>query len=73
VQYVVDGLPLYDNRSPAFGQSVNVEEYDSLNIRTAGYPAEFGLKLGGVIETASDQDMRAGTARFRFLPGWQFQ
>jgi len=60
VQYVVDGVPLYDNRSPAFGQSVNVEEYDSLNIRTAGYPAEFGLKLGGVIETASDQDMRAG-------------
>jgi hypothetical protein len=60
VQFVVDGVPLYDNRSPAFGQSVNVEEFESLNIRTAGYPAEFGLKLGGVIETASNQDMRAG-------------
>jgi hypothetical protein len=60
VQYVVDGVPLYDNRSPAFGQSVNVEEFESLNIRTAGYPAEFGLKLGGVIETASSPDMRAG-------------
>src|SRR6516162_5133098 len=60
VQYVVDGVPLYDNRSPAFGQSVNVEEFESLNIRTAGYPAEFGLKLGGVIETASNPDMRAG-------------
>src|SRR5437667_3452553 len=60
VQYVVDGVPLYDNRSPAFAQSINVEEFESLNVRTAGYPAEFGLKLGGVIETASDQDMREG-------------
>ncbi len=60
VQYVVDGVPLYDNRSPAFAQSVNVEEFESLNVRTAGYPAEFGLKLGGVIETASDPNMRPG-------------
>jgi len=49
VQYVVDGVPLYDNRSPAFAQSFNIEEFQSLNVRTAGYPAEFGLKLGGVI------------------------
>src|SRR5262245_15744994 len=60
VQYVIDGVPLYDNRSPAFAQSVNVEEFDSLNVRTSGYPAEFGLKLGGVIETASDQDSHQG-------------
>jgi hypothetical protein len=60
VQYVVDGVPLYDNRSPAFAQSINVEEFESLNVRTGGYPAEFGLKLGGVIETASDQDVHEG-------------
>jgi hypothetical protein len=60
VQYVIDGVPLYDNRSPAFAQSVNVEEFESLNVRTAGYPAEFGLKLGGVIETSTSQDARAG-------------
>ena len=60
VQYIVDGVPLYDNRSPAFAQSLNIDEFDSLNVRTAGYPAEFGLKLGGVIETASDQDGRTG-------------
>jgi len=68
VQYVVDGVPLYDNRSPAFGQSVNIEEFESLNVRTSGYPAEFGLKLGGVIETASDQDFHPGlhgTASFQ--------
>jgi hypothetical protein len=60
VQYVVDGVPLYDNRSPAFGQAVNIEEFQSLNVRTAGYPAEFGLKLGGVIEAAGDQDGHPG-------------
>ena len=68
VQYVVDGVPLYDNRSPAFAQSNNIEEFQSLNVRTAAYPAEFGLKLGGVIETASDQDSHAGlhgTASFQ--------
>lgn len=60
VQYVVDGVPLYDNRSPAFAQSVDLEEFQSLNVRTAGYPAEFGLKLGGVIETAGQQETRLG-------------
>ena len=60
VQYIVDGVPLYDNRSPAFAQSINIDEFESLNVRTSGYPAEFGLKLGGVIETASDQDVRPG-------------
>lgn len=50
VQYVVDGLPYYDNRSPAFAQSLGIDEFQSLNVLTAGYPAEFGRKLGGVIE-----------------------
>jgi hypothetical protein len=60
VQYIVDGVPLYDNRSPAFAQSLNIDEFESLNVRTSGYPAEFGLKLGGVIETTSDQDTHPG-------------
>src|SRR5205814_8615019 len=60
VQYIVDGVPLYDNTSPAFAQSLNIDEFDSLNVRTAGYPAEFGLKLDGVIDTASDQDVHPG-------------
>jgi hypothetical protein len=60
VQYIVDGVPLYDNRSPAFAQSLNIDEYESLNVRTSGYPAEFGLKLGGVIETTRDQDTHPG-------------
>jgi len=60
VQYVVNGIPLYDNRSPAFAQSLEAGEFRSVNVRTAGIPAEFGRKLGGVIELSTQQDGRAG-------------
>ena len=73
VQYIVDGVPLYDNRSPAFAQSINIDEFESLNVRTAGYPAEFGLKLGGVIETASDEDIHPGLHGAASLQDGSFQ
>ena len=60
VQYVIDGIPLRDNRSPAFAQSLGVEEFDSIALRTGGYPAEFGNKLGGVIEVNTVRDVREG-------------
>ncbi len=60
VQYVVDGIPLRDNRSPAFAQSLGVEEFESMTLRTAGYPAEFGGKLGAVIEVSTARDPRQG-------------
>ena len=49
VQYVIDGIPIFDNRSPAYAQSLGVEEFESINVRTGNYPAEYGRKLGGVI------------------------
>src|SRR5713226_9034128 len=72
VQYVVDGIPLYDNRSPAFAQSLGVEEFESMNVRTAGYPAEFGRKLGGVIEVATERDARRGLHGKAILEGGSF-
>src|SRR5712691_3345611 len=60
VQYVVDGIPLYDNRSPAFSQSLGVDEFDSMNVRTAGFPAEFGRSLGGVVELNTNHDAVPG-------------
>lgn len=60
VQYVIDGLPLFDNRSPAFAQSLGVEEFESMKIITGGYPAEYGRKLGGVIEVTTERDPRPG-------------
>ncbi|HEY4903341.1 MAG TPA: carboxypeptidase-like regulatory domain-containing protein, partial [Candidatus Sulfotelmatobacter sp.] len=49
-QFVVDGIPLTDNRSPSFGPEVEADDAESLKIYTAGIPAEFGRKMGGVIE-----------------------
>jgi hypothetical protein len=60
VQYVVDGIPLRDNRSPAFAQLFGVHEFDAVSVRTGGYPAEFGGKLGGVVEVNTARDLRRG-------------
>jgi hypothetical protein len=49
-QFVIDGIPLTDNRSPSFGPEIEADGLDSLSIYTAGYPAEFGRKMGGVID-----------------------
>ena len=49
-QFVVDGIPLTDNRSPSFGPEIEADEVDSLTIYTAGIPAEYGRKMGGVVE-----------------------
>lgn len=50
-QFIVDGIPLTDNRSPSFGpESADGDDVESLKIYTAGIPAEYGRKMGGVIE-----------------------
>jgi hypothetical protein len=49
-QFVVDGIPLTDNRSPSFGPEVEADDAESITIYTAGVPAEFGRKMGGVVE-----------------------
>src|SRR5207237_7877125 len=59
-QYVVDGLPLTDNRSPSFAPELDADSVHSLNILTAGYPAEYGRKLGGVIEVVTEAASREG-------------
>ena len=59
-QYVVDGLPLTDNRSPAFAPPLGAESVRSLAILTGGYPAEYGRKLGGVIEVVTGAGGRQG-------------
>jgi hypothetical protein len=49
-QFIVDGIPLTDNRSPSFGPEIQADDVQSLNIYTAGIPAEYGRKMGGVVE-----------------------
>jgi hypothetical protein len=59
-QFVVDGIPLTDNRSPSFGPEVEADDVDSLSVYTAGIPAEFGRKMGGVVEVNTLKDAQAG-------------
>ena len=48
-QYVIDGMPLYDNRSIGFAPAFENSEFEAVNVITAGIPAEYGRRLGGVI------------------------
>jgi hypothetical protein len=59
-QFVVDGIPLQDNRSPSFGPELEANDLDSMAIYTAGIPAEYGRKMGGVIELNTMRDTTPG-------------
>jgi outer membrane cobalamin receptor len=59
-QYVIDGLPLTDNRSPAFAPELDPDEVHSMKVLTGGYPAEYGRKLGGVIEVVTASGIQRG-------------
>jgi hypothetical protein len=60
VQFVVDGLPLTQNRSPAFAPSFDAGGVESLRVLTASFPAEYGRKLGGIVEVTTKKDFQAG-------------
>jgi outer membrane cobalamin receptor len=60
VQYVIDGLPVTDNRSPAFAPELDADEVHAMTILTGGYPAEYGRKLGGVLEVVTAANPRQG-------------
>ena len=60
VQYVVDGLPLTQNRSPAFAPSFDADDVESLRVLTASFPPEYGRKLGGIVEVTTEKDVPAG-------------
>jgi hypothetical protein len=59
-QFVVDGIPLTDNRSPSFGPAIDADDIQSLSIYTGGIPAEYGRKMGGIVEVNTLQDSQPG-------------
>ncbi len=52
-QWVIDGFPLTDNRSVAFAVPPALDGAQSITALTSGYPAEYGRKLGGVVNVVS--------------------
>src|SRR5271156_6215092 len=71
-QFVVDGIPLTDNRSPSFGPEIGADDVDSLSIYTAGFPAEYGRKMGGVVEVNTLRDSQPGFHGQVVLSGGSF-
>ena len=71
-QFVVDGIPLTDNRSPSFGPEIEADDVESMSIYTAGIPAEYGRKMGGVVEINTLQDLQPGFHGQVVLSGGSF-
>ncbi len=59
-QFVVDGFPLQENRSPAFLRPVGADQVESMKTYASGIPAEFGNKLGGVVEINTTRNTSPG-------------
>ena len=57
---MVDGLPLTENRSPAFAPPFESSDAESMRVMTADFPAEYGRKLGGVVEITSPKNAPVG-------------
>jgi hypothetical protein len=71
-QFVVDGIPLTDNRSPSLGPEIEADDVESMSIYTAGIPAEFGRKMGGVVEINTLKDAQEGFHGQVVLSGGSF-
>jgi len=71
-QYVVDGLPVLNNRSPAFSPSDDLDDVQSVKTYTSGIPPEFGRKIGGVVETVTDRNPARGVHGTAILGGGSF-
>ncbi|HET9099071.1 MAG TPA: TonB-dependent receptor [Acidobacteriaceae bacterium] len=59
-QFVINGIPLTDNRSPSFGPEIEANDLSSMSVYTAGFPAEYGRKMGGVVELNTIRDTNPG-------------
>ncbi len=71
-QFVVDGVPLTDNRSPSSGPEIEADDVEALTIYTAGIPAEYGRKMGGIIEVDTSKDDHPGLHGKAVLSGGSF-
>jgi hypothetical protein len=57
---VVDGVPMDENRSPGFAPEIPDGEISQMTVMTGNYPAEYGRKLGGIVEVVTARDQQQG-------------
>jgi outer membrane cobalamin receptor len=58
--FVIDGVPMDENRSPAFAPDLQEGELQGVGVLTGNFPAEYGRKLGGVVEVTTARDIEHG-------------
>ena len=58
--FVVDGVPMDENRSPAFAPDLQGNAIQAMSVLTGNFPAEYGRKLGGVVEVTTNRDIQEG-------------
>ena len=71
-QFVIDGIPFTDNRSPSFGPEIEADDAQSMSVYTGGIPAEYGRKMGGVVEINTLEDSQQGFHGQAVLSGGSF-
>jgi hypothetical protein len=72
-QYIINGFPIQDNRSPAFAPNIEADDAQSVKVYTSGIPAEFGQKVGGVIEVNTTRNSSPGFHGIAVAQGGSFQ
>jgi outer membrane receptor protein involved in Fe transport len=58
--FVVDGIPMDENRSPAFAPDLQENAIQAMSVLTGNIPAEYGRKISGVVEVTTNRDIQAG-------------
>jgi outer membrane cobalamin receptor len=68
IQYQIDGIPVPDSVGSLFAASIPTRLVQSLEIITGGMPAEFGDRLGAVVNlvTRAAGDQPEGSAQVRY-------
>lgn len=72
VQYVIDGVPVTDNMSAIFSTSLDARTLRTVEVLTGGIPAEFGDKLGGVINVNTRSGLEGPTQGGVSISGGSF-
>ena len=71
-QFVVDGMPMEENQSPGFAPGLETNAVCQMTVLTGNYPAEYGRKLGGIIEVTTAHDLMPGFHGAAELGGGSF-
>jgi outer membrane receptor protein involved in Fe transport len=58
--FVVDGIPMDENRSPAFAPDLQENAIQAMSVLTGNIPAEYGRKISGVVEVSTNRDIQEG-------------